>query len=177
MARNRIRVGATMFAAIGVLAGGSGLIAGCSAATGGQAQTAPVEDNGLAGCGPLADAKIEKFAGVTRLHRQASPTICEWTAVSNTGGTVDITYGWLRKNSLMMDRQTAIDLGYTTENLVVKSFGGFYWRDPQDPGVCGVSAADSGTVSWWIHNRDHAAQPDPCAAAFQLMLGTVQLDG
>ena len=171
MVTRRIQVGAVTLAAIG-------LLAGCS--SGGQAETEqPAVENGLAGCGPLSVPRIEKVSGVTNLRPVSSPTICSWVGVSAAGDgeIVDITYSWLKKNSLMFDRQTALQLGYQTENMVTKSFGGFYWRDPRDPGSCAVSAADSGTVTWWVHHRDHNPQPDPCPAAWQLIFETVKLDG
>lgn len=155
----------------------AGVLTGCSSGAPSAPTAQPVEDNALAGCGPLPTATIERTVAATVLRQQLSPTICSWTGVNSTGAPIDLTYGWLKKNSLMFDRQIAADLGYNTENAVVKSFGGFFWRDPRDPGSCGLSAADSGTVTWWVHNRDHSAQPDPCAAALQLMLNTVQLDG
>ncbi|MFF2552796.1 DUF3558 family protein [Nocardia sp. NPDC058058] len=166
---NRIAIGAVLLV--------TGMLTGCSASTPPAPVAAPAEDNTLAGCGPLPTATIERTVAAIGLRQQLSPTICSWTGTSATGGPIGLTYGWLKKNSLMFDRQTATDLGYSTENAVVKSFGGFYWHDPRDPGACGLSAADSGTVTWWVHNRDHSAQPDPCAAALQLMLNTVQLDG
>ncbi|MEV0295954.1 DUF3558 family protein [Nocardia sp. NPDC050710] len=120
---------------------------------------------------------IERSAGVTNLRQVSSPTICSWTGLSTSehGGIVDISYGWLKKNSLMFDREIAIQLGYHTENMVTESFGGFYWHDPDDPGTCGVSAADCGTVTWWIHHRNHSPQPDACATAWQLIFDTVEL--
>lgn len=139
----------------------------------------PVEIAGLAGCGPLSTDYIAKSVLATNVQQDTEPTICSWTAVSTNaaGGILDITYAWFHKNSLMFDRQTAEALGYQPEMFVTKSFGGFYWRDPRDPGSCGASAADTGTVTWWVRNRNGSAQPDPCAAAWQLIFETVKLDG
>jgi hypothetical protein len=155
-----------------------GVLTGCS--SGGQAETPHADEfSTLAGCGPLETAYIEKTAAVTGLQSQSSPTICSWVGLSTAsdGGIIDISYSWLKKNSLMFDRQTADGLGYRTEAFVTKSFGGFYWHDPHDPATCGASAADAGTVTWWVTNHNHSARPDPCAAAFQLIFETVKLDG
>ncbi|MFF0494358.1 DUF3558 family protein [Nocardia sp. NPDC004068] len=148
--------------------------------SGGQTAAPPAPPpNGLDGCGPLPPDRIAAAAGIRQARQLTAPTVCAWTGESTLadGGAVDITYGWLRNNSLLLDRDTAAALGYRTENTVTASFGGFYWHDPRDPGACGVSAADSGTVTWWIRHRDHSARPDPCAAAWQLTADTVKLDG
>lgn len=130
------------------------------------------EAAGLAGCGPLTDSNITQITRVTDLRTVTSPTICTWTG--HTGdATIDITYSWLKNNTLMFDRHTATALGYHTETFVTESFGGFYWHDPHDPGTCGASAA----VTWWIHHRDHHTTTDSCPAAWQLIRNTVQLDG
>jgi len=77
----------------------------------------------------------------------------------------------------MRDTQIAAQDGYQVEKLVVKKFGGMYWRDPNDPGSCGITTADTGTITWWVQNRDHLAQPDPCAIAMSLMQNTLLIDG
>ncbi|MGQ4619779.1 DUF3558 family protein [Nocardia sp. R7R-8] len=156
-----------------------GLLAGCSSGEKAQTPYESAEASELAGCGPLSIATIEHTAAVTALQPVDSPTICSWVGISASagGGIVDISYAWFQKNSLMFDRQTAASLGYQTENLVTESFGGFYWHDPRDPGSCGASAADSGTVTWWIRDRDQHTPPDPCAAAWKLIQETVKLDG
>ncbi|MFD4439955.1 DUF3558 family protein [Nocardia sp. NPDC058519] len=151
-------------------------VAGCSAAEpSGPPQRA--EDSTLAGCGPLTLERIEEATGLTGLRPVGAPTICTWTTTTDDSGTADVTYGWLAKNSLMFDRETAVALGYRTDALVTESFGGFYWRHPQSPGSCGVSAADSGTVTWWVHHRGPGPHPDPCPTAWQLIFETVKLDG
>ncbi|APA96762.1 DUF3558 domain-containing protein [Nocardia seriolae] len=152
-------------------------LSGC-AHGGGQPDVRPASDpNFLAGCGPLEDPKLAAAIGVSALHRQSSPTICNWTATAAGGGTVDLTYAWLRDDSLSREVQVADQFGYRIERLVAKHFGGMYWRDPKDPGSCAVTVADTGTVTWWVQNREHAAQSDPCAAAMKLMDATLSVDG
>ncbi|MRH87899.1 DUF3558 domain-containing protein [Nocardia sp. SYP-A9097] len=87
---------------------------------------------------------------------------------TDTAGS-KVTFKWFRGS--------AVDLGYQLENFVTKSFGGFYWHDPRDPGSCGASAAYSGTVTWWVRRRGSTAQSETCSAAWQLIFDTVELDG
>lgn len=163
----RITVAALLIAAL----------SGCSQA-GRQADVRPPADpNLLAGCGPLEDRKLAAAIGVTGMRRQSEPTVCDWTATNPGGGAVDITYAWLRDDTLAREVRIADRFGYRVERLVVRNFGGMYWRDPADPGGCAVTVADTGTVTWWVRNRDHTAQPDPCAAAMNLMNATLSVDG
>ncbi|MTE12532.1 DUF3558 domain-containing protein [Nocardia aurantiaca] len=165
--RVRITVAALLIAAL----------SGCSH-SGRQIQVSPAADpNLLAGCGPLEDQKLANAIDVTDMKQQSAPTVCNWTATNSGGGTVDITYAWLRGDTLAREVQIADQFGYQIERLVVKHFGGMYWRDPKDPGSCAVTVADTGTVTWWVQNRGHTAQPDPCAAAMNLMNATLSVDG
>lgn len=152
-------------------------LAGCSHGGSGD-QVRPADDpNFLAGCGPLDDQKLASSITVTGLHQQRNPTICDWTATNAGGGQVDITYAWLRDDTLSRETEIAAQTGYQIERIVVKHYGGMYWRDPANPDTCAVTVADTGTVTWWVQNRDHAAQPDPCAAAMTLMQATLSVDG
>ncbi|MGW2665812.1 DUF3558 domain-containing protein [Nocardia tengchongensis] len=152
-------------------------LSGCSHG-GPQAEVRPAADpNLLAGCGPLEDQKLAAAIGVTGMRQQSAPTVCDWTATNPGGGAVDITYAWLRDDTLAREVRIADRFGYQIERLVVKNFGGMYWRDPNDPGGCAVTVADTGTVTWWVRNRDHGARPDPCAAAMNLMNATLSVDG
>ncbi|MEC3916276.1 DUF3558 domain-containing protein [Nocardia sp. CDC160] len=152
-------------------------LAGCSHAARPSDAPTSADPNFLAGCGPLEDQKLAAALAVTGMKRQSAPTVCNWTATAAGGGTVDLTYAWLRTDTLSREVQIADQFGYQIERLVVKHFGGMYWRDPKDPGSCAVTVADTGTVTWWVQNRDHAAQPDPCAAAMTLMTATLSVDG
>ncbi|MCM6777849.1 DUF3558 domain-containing protein [Nocardia sp. CDC159] len=152
--------------------------AGCASGAPQSAHKAPAEVNQLDNCGPLADTDIAKLAHAESVHPQGGPIVCGWEGeYPDGGGIVDITYAWLAGDSLLRESQVAAEFGYRTEHLVLSSFGGLLWRDPRDPGSCGVSAADSGTVTYWVQNRSHAAEPDPCAAATELVRSTVKLDG
>ncbi|WP_280275194.1 DUF3558 domain-containing protein [Nocardia wallacei] len=171
MRRNRFRaLPAAVVLAVGVLAA-------CSSGDRSEAAPDPAEASGLAGCGPLTDKDIAVTAGLDGVRAQAAPTVCSWVGVTAAGDSVDVSYSWFRTNSLMFDRQIAVQLGYRTETFVSESFGGFEWHDPRDAASCGASAADSGTVTWWVRLRAPAPQPDPCEAARQLIFETVQLDG
>ncbi|MVU81369.1 DUF3558 domain-containing protein [Nocardia sp. ET3-3] len=152
-------------------------LAGCSHANKHPDEQTSADPNFLAGCGPLDDQKLAAAINVTGLKQQSSPTICDWTAVNPGGGPVGLTYAWLRDDTLSREVRIADQFGYRIERLVVKHFGGMYWRDPKDPGSCAVTVADTGTVTWWVQNRDHAAQPDPCAAAMSLMNAVLSVDG
>ncbi|MCX4097340.1 DUF3558 family protein [Nocardia sp. alder85J] len=152
-------------------------LAGCSGSHSDHPAPSAADPNLLAGCGPLADQVIAGQLHVAQVRPQTQPTICTWTADLPGGGTIDLTYAWLREDTLQQDLQVAAQFGYRIEKLVLKKFGGMYWRDPNDPGSCAVTTADTGTVTWWVQNRDHAAQPDPCAAAMGLMQATLSVDG
>ncbi len=134
------------------------------------------DPNLLAGCGPVSDQFITGNLRATSLRQQSAPTTCTWTA-QTPDGVVDATYSWFQSDLLMRDTQVAAQYGYQIQKLVVEKFGGMYWRDPKDPGSCGITAADSGTVTWWVQNRSHLAQPDPCAEAMSLMQNTLVIDG
>lgn len=162
-----------LFAALAVVVAA----AGCSGGTAPPPPPAPVEDELLQGCGPETDAEIANLLHTNSIRRVSGPTICTWEGTYADGGQVDISYAWFVQDSLLRDGQVAAALGYRTEHLVVGNFGGLIWHDPRDPGSCGVSAADSGTVTYWVHNRSHAATPDPCAAALDAEKATVKLDG
>ncbi|ATL65969.1 DUF3558 family protein [Nocardia terpenica] len=150
--------------------------AGCSGGSTPAPRPAVDDPNVLAGCGPLADAAIAAQLQASAARQQTSPTICTWK-VDHPGGTTDLTYAWLANDTLMRDSELAAQQGYRIEKTVIKRFGAMYWRDPRDPGSCAVTAFDGGTVTWWVQNRDHAAQPDPCAAAMTLMQSTLAVDG
>ncbi|MQY30034.1 DUF3558 family protein [Nocardia aurantia] len=152
-------------------------LAGCTSGH----QDSPVRAAGtpdlLAGCGPLTDRVIADQVHVPQVRPQTRPTVCTWTADLPSEDTVDLTYAWLRDDTLARDLQVANRFGYRTEKLVLMKFGGMYWRDPRDPGSCAVTTADSGTITWWVQNRSRAAEPDPCAAAMSLMRATLSVDG
>ncbi|AYF78103.1 DUF3558 domain-containing protein [Nocardia yunnanensis] len=152
-------------------------LTGCSHAAKQDGAPASADPNLLAGCGPVEDQKLASAIAVTNMRQLSAPTICDWTASNPGGGAVDLTYAWLRDDTLAREVQIAGQFGYRIERLVVKNFGGMYWRDPKDPGSCAVTVADTGTVTWWVHNRDHAARPDPCAAAMTLMNAVLSVDG
>ncbi|WP_067885926.1 DUF3558 family protein [Nocardia vaccinii] len=152
-------------------------LAGCAGSGTPRTQSTPADaPNVLGGCGPLSDQALAGLLRATSVRRQSAPTTCTWTA-QTLSGTVDLSYSWFSGDVLMREMQVAAQYGYRTEKVVVDRFGGMYWRDPRDPGTCGVTAADSGTVTWWVQNRDHAAQPDPCAAAMSLLHTTLTFDG
>lgn len=150
------------------------LVAGCSHAPPQPAQH-PEDPELLADCGPLPDTVIAEHLNVGAVRQQTSPTICTW--VTDSSEPIDITYAWLRSDTLARNVAVAHQYGYDVEKTVIRRFGAMYWRDPHDPGSCAVTAADSGTISWWVQNRSHNAVPDPCAAALDLMTATLSIDG
>ncbi|PPJ35699.1 hypothetical protein C5E45_24450 [Nocardia nova] len=148
--------------------------AGCSSHTQQNAAVRPVDDpNLLAGCGPLSDSVIAATLRVPAVESEGGG----WRATYPGAGTAELTYAWLRGDTLARDVDVANQQGYRVEKIVIKRFGGMYWRTPRDPGSCAVTVADTGTVTWWVNNRDHTDRPDPCAAAMNLMQATLSVDG
>lgn len=160
-------------AAVLLAAAAAGCSSGGNTPSADRTATAP---NFLAGCGPVTDQFLARSLQATAVRQQTSPTICTWRA-QTPEGVVDATYSWFRGDTLMRETQIAAQYGYQVQKLVVRKFGGMYWRDPNDPGSCGITTADTGTVTWWIQNRNHLAQPDPCATASSLMQNTLLVDG
>lgn len=150
------------------------LVAGCSHGAP-QPAPAPEDPQLLAGCGPLPDTVIAEHLNVASVRQQTAPTMCTW--VTDSREPIDITYAWLRSDTLARNVTVARQYGYDVEKIVIRRFGAMYWRDPRDPGSCAVTAADSGTISWWVQNRSHTVVPDPCAAAMDLMTATLSIDG
>ena len=155
------------------------VLAGCSstdAPTAGT-QVRPGDDaNLLAGCGPLSDQVIAGTVNALSVQRQGG-SACTWSAAEPGGRTTALAYVWSREDSLAREVDAANRQGYRIEKLVIKRFGGMYVRDPRNPGACAVTVADTGAVTWRADNRDHAALPDPCAAAMSLMQATLSVDG
>jgi hypothetical protein len=152
------------------------LVAGCSSSAGPKDRNGDV--NFLAGCGPVDPALIAKVTHTRDLDSVTRSAICGWRGVDVADGhPVDVTYGWLENDILLNEAAVDTRLGYTIEHFVVKHFGGIYLHDPRDPGSCGVSAYDTGTVTWWVANRTHLPEPDPCPAALLLLANTLGIDG
>lgn len=155
-------------------------VAGCSG--GGSTPDRHGDVDFLSGCGPIKDPLMAKIAHAVVLHQQSESAICGWSgpmvaADGRDAGPVDLTYGWLENDTLLNEAAVAQRLGYTLDHFVVKHFGGYYLRDPRDPGSCGATAYDTGTVTWWVQNRTHLPSPDPCAAALDLLANTLGIDG
>jgi hypothetical protein len=157
----------------------AGALAGCSNPQQHDAGVRAADNpNFLAGCGPLPDQVIARAVDASSVRQQTAPTICTWTAGTAGTTTVDLTYSWLPNDTLGREVQIAGQQDYQVEKFVVKRFGGFYWHNPHDPGSCGATAADTGTVTWWVQNRSHTTSPDdPCAAAMTLLQQTLLIDG
>jgi hypothetical protein len=133
------------------------------------------DPNFLAGCGPLPDQTVARAVGADTVRQQTAPTICTWIAVTASRTTADLTYSWFAGDTLGREVQIAAEQGYQVEKFVVRRFGGFYWHDPRDPGSCGATASDTGTVTWWVTDRSDTV--DPCAAAMTLLQQTLLIDG
>ncbi|MBF4998295.1 DUF3558 domain-containing protein [Nocardia sp. BSTN01] len=155
-----------------------GLLTGCSSHPPQAEVRQAVDPNFLAGCGPVGEPVIARAVDRSTAIKQSSPPTCAWAASGPDADTVDVTYAWLSGDTLARELQIAQQSGYQVEKFVVKRFAGFYWHDPRDPGHCGATAADTGTVTWWVRNRSHTPHPDdPCAAAMTLMQQTLLIDG
>jgi len=97
--------------------------------------------------------------------------VCMWT-VSSAAGSIDVTFGWFENNSLQRERTVADQLGYQVEATTIAGTSAFSARRPGDSAACGITAAYSGVITWWVQQRSGTG--DPCDGARTLAELTLQ---
>ncbi|WP_072807097.1 DUF3558 domain-containing protein [Rhodococcoides yunnanense] len=152
------------------------LIAGCSTAVTGT-PTAEGFGGGsefdklLQECTAVPDDTIAETVQADVVDQYFFGAVCMWDG-GGPGGIVDVTFAWFENNSLGRERTLAERVGYAVEPVSVAGASAFLSRRPGDPASCGITAAYSGTITWWVQYRGGGA--DPCAAATRLAELTLQ---
>lgn len=122
----------------------------------------------LAECEILPGKQIAEAVGGTVADPSFFGANCRWNVLTPT--SVEVMFNWFEWGSYNHEKDTAKRLGFTTENIKVRSQAAFTARDPKRPSVCGVTAkAPSGGVyTWWVEPAG-AANGDACDAPIKLM--------
>ncbi|GAA2065133.1 DUF3558 domain-containing protein [Williamsia deligens] len=126
-------------------------------------------DKLLLECTLLSPEQIATAVGGTAAESTFNGAICRWVV---SGGTpLGVTFTWFESGTMSVEKQTVTRMGYATDNIRVSGTTAFTSRDPQRPGVCGVTAKspDRGIYTWWVEPRGGQAAGDPCAAPTKLM--------
>ncbi|ALG85782.1 DUF3558 domain-containing protein [Gordonia phthalatica] len=169
----RTRIGAAMIAAVAAWTLASCTVDGQAVREGravgsdtGHVDTSKF-DKLLAECEVLPASTIARTVGGTTAAPNFFGANCRWTIQP---GTIDVTFNWFEWGDYNLEKETAKHLGFTTENIQVRSQSGFTQRDPKRPAVCGVTAKSQsgGIFTWWVE-RESAPQGDACAAPIKLM--------
>ncbi|MEE4024171.1 DUF3558 domain-containing protein [Gordonia sp. PKS22-38] len=126
-------------------------------------------DNLLLECSVLSPMQIAEVVGGTVARGTFNGAICRWIVEGAT--TAGVTFNWFEWGDPNVEKETAKQLGYETENIKVASQAAFTQRDPDRPAVCGVTARapSRGVYTWWVEPRTVAVPADPCAAPIKLM--------
>ena len=164
----RVLVAALVTAAVGT---------GCTTTVTGTAVPARSGDGGqfdklLEECIAVPDPTIAETVGADLVDQYFYGAVCMWTGVG-AGGLIDVTFAWFEDDALSRERELAGRLGYATEDVDVAGTSAFLSRRPADPSSCGISAAYSGVITWWVQYRG-AGATDPCTAATELAELTLQ---
>lgn len=124
-------------------------------------------DKLLAECEVLPASTIAQAVGGTTAKSNFFGANCRWTVEP---GPIDVTFNWFEWGDYDLEKQTAKRLGFTTENIKVRSQSGFTQRDPKRPDVCGVTSKSQsgGIFTWWVEPSS-PPQGDACAAPIKLM--------
>ncbi|WP_245569634.1 DUF3558 domain-containing protein [Gordonia shandongensis] len=125
-------------------------------------------ENHLLECEVVSPGQVAKAVGGSLARRTFSGAICRWIV---SPGDVDVTFNWFEWGDYNLEKETAQKLGFTTENVTVRSQSAFTQRDPARPNVCAVTAKSprGGIYTWWVEPSGDAAGGDPCAAPTTLM--------
>ncbi|OZE41517.1 MULTISPECIES: DUF3558 domain-containing protein [unclassified Rhodococcus (in: high G+C Gram-positive bacteria)] len=129
-------------------------------------------DKLLGECIAVPDPTIAETVGADLVEQYFYGAVCMWTGIGG-GGLIDVTFAWFENDALSRERDLADRLGYATEDVTVAGTTAFLSRRPDDPSSCGISAAYSGVITWWVQYRG-ASPADPCAAATELAELTLQ---
>ncbi|MCQ4122009.1 DUF3558 domain-containing protein [Rhodococcus tibetensis] len=128
-------------------------------------------DKLLRECEAVPNEKIAEVLGGDGIDQYFYGAVCMWT-VSSHAGSLDVTFGWFENNSLQRERDVAEQLGYQVETTFVAGASAFTARRPGDSATCGITAAYSGVITWWVQQRSGTG--DPCAGARTLAELTLQ---
>nr|WP_314145288.1 DUF3558 domain-containing protein [uncultured Rhodococcus sp.] len=129
-------------------------------------------DKLLEECIAVPDPTIAEAVGADLVDQYFYGAVCMWTGVG-AAGLVDVTFAWFENDALSRERELAERLGYATEDVDVAGTAAFLSRRPADPSSCGISAAYSGVITWWVQYRG-GSPGDPCTAAAELAELTLQ---
>ena len=123
----------------------------------------------LTECQILSPDQIGRAVGGGYADQGFSGAICRWVSPS-AGGAIDITLNWFEWGDLNLEKNTSKRLGYETENQLIQGAAAFVSRDPQRPGICGVTAKSPsrGILAWWVEYQNPPAG-DVCAGPLKLM--------
>ncbi len=126
-------------------------------------------DNLLLECQVLAAPKIAEVVGGTTARGTFNGAICRW--IVEGAVLANVTFNWFEWGNPTVEKDTAKQLGYETENIKIAGQTAFTQRDPKRPAVCGVTARapSRGVYTWWVEPSGSAAPADPCAAPTKLM--------
>ena len=150
---------------------------GCTTTVAGTAVPARSGGSGqfdklLEECIAVPDPTIADTVGVDLVDQYFYGAVCMWTGIG-AAGLVDVTFAWFENDALSRERDLADRLDYATEDVDVAGTTAFLSRRPADPSSCGISAAYSGVITWWVQYRG-TSPTDSCAAATELAELTLQ---
>lgn len=120
-------------------------------------------------CAILQPAQIAEVVGGSTASSNFSGAICRWFVSGTTSAYV--TFNWFEQGSVDVEKRTAKELGYTTENIKIASQAAFTARDTKRPSMCGVTTRSPtrGVYTFWVEPLDGSRSGDPCAAPTKLM--------
>ncbi|MFC9552663.1 DUF3558 domain-containing protein [Rhodococcus sp. NPDC056960] len=159
---------AMLLAGCGTSVTGTALPEGASASGDGGS---PQFDKLLRECDAVPNDKIAETLGGDGIDQYFYGAVCMWT-VSSAAGSIDVTFGWFENNSLQRERGVAEQLGYQVEATTIAGTSAFSARRPGDSATCGITAAYSGVITWWVQQRSGTG--DPCVGARTLAELTLQ---
>lgn len=142
-------------------------VGGDGARDAGRVDTSRIEGL-LTECQILQPMEIAQAVGGGYAERSFVGAICRW--VVSGAGVTDVTLAWFEWGDFNLEKQTAQRLGFTTENIQIKSIAAFTARDPQRPAACGVTAKSPGrgVLTWWVEPQT-APAGGACDGAIKLM--------
>lgn len=172
---NRVRRAWLVLASAGLVAGCGQTIDGTAVPVGADGQHEEFR-NLLTECDAVTDQQIADAVQADFVNRGFFGAICRWDG-SGPSGNIKITFNWFETGSLEVERDTAAQLNYTTEDTTIEGRRAIVIRRPNDPESCGVTAGapDQGIIGWWVQYRPGSAHPDPCPAATKLAELTLNL--
>ena len=137
----------------------------------GAGETSEEFDKLLEECVAVPNEQIAESIQADAIEQYFFGAVCMWNA-SGPSGIIDVTFAWFEDNSLGRERTLAETLDSSIESVSVSGASAFLSRRPGDPASCGITAAYSGTITWWVQYR--GGNVDPCASATRLAELTMQ---